>query len=151
MDVTCGVPQGSILGPRLFLCYINDLSYSLSCHLSLYADDRALISSNKSIDALSLFLTEQLNICQKWLIDNKLSLHVGKTEAMIFSTKRKRNRTGNFQIKCGDSFINRVHSVKYLGMILDECLSGEAHVLLVISKIFARMIVDHSFTEIFIC
>ena len=74
MDVTCGVPQGSILGPTLFLCYINDLSHCLKCHLSLYADDSALISSHRSIT--SLFLSEQQAIVQKWLID-KLSLHIG--------------------------------------------------------------------------
>ena len=139
MDVTCGVPQGSILGPTLFLCYINDLSHCLKCHLSLYADDSALVSSHRSITELSLFLSEQLAIVQKWLIDNKLSLHIGKTESMVFSSKRKRKDTEGFSIKCGESLVNRVHSVRYLGVMLDDCLSGEGHILMIISKISARI------------
>ena len=105
----------------------------------MYADDSALVSSHESILVLSTFLSEQLSICQKWLIDNKLSLHVGKTESMVFTTKRKRNRTGEFRVKCGESFINRVHSVKYLGVMLDDCLSGEEHVTMTISKISSRI------------
>ena len=124
---------------RISLHYINDLSHCLKCHLSLYADDSALISSHKSIKDLSSFLSGQLAIVQKWLIDNKLSLHIGKTESIVFSSKRKHKEKEGFSIKCGESLVNQVHSVRYLGMMLDDCLSGEQHVLTSISKISARI------------
>ena len=58
---------------------------------------------------------------------------------MVFSTKRKRGKTADFEVKCGGSSIKRVHSVRYLGVVLDECLSGEDHALATISKISARI------------
>jgi hypothetical protein len=53
LGVNCGVPQGSILGPTLFLCYVIDMSASLDCHLSLYTDDSALIAPGKSAEELA--------------------------------------------------------------------------------------------------
>ena len=87
LDVTCGVPQGSILGPTLFLCYINDMSESLKCRLSLYADDSALIFSANDAAEIARFLSIELSNCSKWLVDNRLSLHVGKTECILFGTR----------------------------------------------------------------
>ena len=80
--VTCCVPQGSILSPLLFLCYINDMELSISseCKLLLYADDSAILYSNKDYRMISEKLVLELEMCNKWLIDNKLSLHMGKTE-----------------------------------------------------------------------
>ena len=60
LQVTCGVPQGSILGPTLFLAYINDMSSCLTCRLSLYADDSALIFSGKNATDLASFLSGEL-------------------------------------------------------------------------------------------
>ena len=74
-EVTCGVPQGSILGPTLFLCYINDMSDALNCKLSLYADDGALLHSGPDPNVVADFLSRELSICQRWLVDNRLSLH----------------------------------------------------------------------------
>ena len=87
--ITCGVPQGSILGPLLFLCYINDMSLSVECKLYLYADDSALLVRGKHPNIIANSLSKNLDSCKSWLIDNKLSLYLGKTEALLFGTKRK--------------------------------------------------------------
>ena len=66
--VTCGVPQGSILGPFLFLCYINDMEFSISseCKLLVYADDSAILYSNKDSQVISDKLGLELELCSKW-------------------------------------------------------------------------------------
>ena len=86
--VTCGVPQGSILGPLLFLCYVNDMPVSVQCKLLLYADDSALLVEGKDPNLIAETLSNELNSCRHWLIDNKLSLHLGKTEAILFGSKK---------------------------------------------------------------
>ena len=88
-QITCGVPQGSILGPLLFLCYVNDMSLSISsdCKLMLYADDSAILFSHKEVNVISDRLGKELRSCSNWLIDNKLSLHLGKTECILFGSK----------------------------------------------------------------
>ena len=137
--VTCGVPQGSILGPILFLCYINDMASSLSCRLSLYADDSALVASGKSARELSEFLSSELESCRKWMVDNKLSLDVGKTEAIVFGSSRRLNSIDDFSITCNSAAVDRVDSVKYLGILLDQRLNGECHALKAIKKISSRI------------
>ena len=77
--VSCCVPQGSILGSILFLCYVNDIACSLKCRLSLYADNSALVAAGESVGDLARFLSSELENCNKWMINNRLSLHVGKT------------------------------------------------------------------------
>ena len=89
LNVTCGVPQGSILGPLLFLCYVNDMASSVDCKLLLYADDSALIVSGKDTDFIANKLSHELESCRQWLVDNKLSLHLGKTECILFGSKKK--------------------------------------------------------------
>ena len=99
LSVTCGVPQGSILGPQLFLIYyINDLCNSVQSDLSLYADDSALIFAHRDPLFISSHLNSQLNTCKHWLIDNKLSLHVGKTECILFGLRRKLKKVEGFQV-----------------------------------------------------
>ena len=85
MEVTCGVPQGSILGPLLFLAYINDMSVNIEkdCKLIVYADDSAMLFTHKNPDVISSKLGNVLEKCSDWLIDNKLSLHLGKTEQSV--------------------------------------------------------------------
>ena len=89
MTVKCGVPQGSILGPLLFLCYVNDMPISLKCKLLLYADDSALLVSGSDPNIIAEILSNELKSCRQWLIDNKLSLHLGKTEAILFGSRMK--------------------------------------------------------------
>ena len=134
MDVTCGVPQGSILGLQLFLIYINDMYSSLSCRLSLYADDSALFFSHKEPSTIASRLSAELSRCKCWLTDNKLSLHVGKTECLLFGTRRRSSKVGEFNVTCDGTAVDRVMSVTYLGVILDANLSGTDHAAGLIKK-----------------
>ena len=87
--ITCGVPHGSILGPLLFLLYINDMSAAVKCQLLLYADDSVLLASGKDIVEIEATLCSELKSVNDRLIDNKLSLHLGKTQSIVFGTKNK--------------------------------------------------------------
>ena len=75
---------------------------SIKCKLLLYADDSALIISGTDPKRIAEELSKELESCQQWLKDNKLSLHLGKTEAMIFGTKRKLKEVKSFDVKCGN-------------------------------------------------
>uniref|UniRef100_A0A671TKH7 Reverse transcriptase domain-containing protein n=1 Tax=Sparus aurata TaxID=8175 RepID=A0A671TKH7_SPAAU len=88
-SIVCGVPQGSILGPLLFLLYINDMSAVVHCKLLLYADDSALLVPGCNVRDIKNTLGAELESVNQWLIDNKLSMHLGKTEPILFGTKRK--------------------------------------------------------------
>ena len=137
--VSCGVPQGSILGPLLFLCYVNDMPISIKCKLLLYADDSALIVSGSDPQTIADKLSEELESCRKWLLDNKLSLHLGKTEAILFGSKRKLRNVESFEIRCGEEIIKHVKSVKYLGVQIDENMSGDSIVKEIIKKANTRL------------
>jgi len=102
---------------------MNDMQLSLECDLSLYADDSALLAYGKDLEQLSEFLSNQLSQCNRWLVDNRLSLHLGKTEVIVFGSRKRLKNVTEFNVKCGDTMIKRVTSVKYLGVILDEVLS----------------------------
>ena len=107
MNISCGVPQGSILGPLLFLCYVNDMSISISekCKLILHADDSAILFSHKDPSVISNVLGKELENCSKWLVDNKLSLHLGKTECILFGSKRKLTEVDSFNVNCNGHLI----------------------------------------------
>ena len=139
LPITCGVPQGSILGPQLFLLYINDLSISVDCQLSLYADDSALFFAHSDPSVIANRLSTELSSCWKWLINNKLSLHAGKTECVLFGSKSSLRRVGEFQVVCEGRAVQRVDHVKYLGVLLDASLSGANHVTHVLKTCVGRL------------
>ena len=139
--VTCGVPQGSILGPLLFLCYVNDMPISIDsqCKLILYADDSAILFAHKDPNVISSKLGNVLESCSSWLVDNKLSLHLGKTECVMFGSKRKLKHVDDFKIVCNGHTIKSTQSVKYLGLNIDNTLSGETIVNNIVSKVNSRL------------
>ena len=146
--VSCGVPQGSILGPLLFLCYINDMPISVNCKLLLYADDSALIVSGTDPENIAELLTKELESCKQWLNDNKLSLHLGKTESILFGSKRNLRKVENFPVKCENKSVKHVNSVKYLGVQLDNDLCGKSIVNNVITKTNSRLKFLYKYREL---
>ena len=74
--ITCGVPQGSILGPLLFLLYVNDMKAAVNCELLLYADDSALLVSGKDVVNIESLLREELSNVGNWLVDITSCLYI---------------------------------------------------------------------------
>ena len=97
--VVCGVPQGSILGPLLFLVYINDLPAVTSLSVKLFADDACLLKHDKDSVALQHIVNAELEKVNDWMKINKLSINGTKTSYMVF-TKRKKKL--NIKIKLQD-------------------------------------------------
>ena len=118
-SVSCGVPQGSILGPLLFLIYVNDMSKAVKYDLFLYADDTGFVCKHKDINKIENQLNEDFsNICD-WFVDNKLSIHFveDKTKSILFASKFKRKNIIKRHIKYGNIQIKQHSEVKYLGCL----------------------------------
>ena len=112
---------------------------SIKCKLILYADDSALLVSGTDPKVISNILSNELNSCHNWLVDNKLSLHLGKTESILFGTKRKLALINNFQVHCNNFLIKSVEKVSYLGLTLENTLSGDCIVTNIIKKASSRL------------
>ena len=131
------------MGLLLFLIYVNDLEVSIDsdCKVILYADDTAILFSHTDPKAISQKLSLMLDSCKNWLVDNKLSIHLGKTESILFGPKRKLQNVAenDFLIVCDNIKIESKSCVKYLGVILDNFLSGEHIVDSIIKKANQRL------------
>ena len=129
LDITCGVPQGSTLGPLLFLIYINDLRYCLKYAVaSHFADDTCLLYANKNLKSLETNLNYDLKSCSEWLKSNRLSLNIKKTELLLFHSKSEIPNQRNISIKLMNKRIEPSLSVKYLGLHIDNKLSWNYHI-----------------------
>ena len=95
-----------------------------SSDLMLYADDSAFIVTGRDVKDIEYRLSQEMQKCSDWLINNRLSLHLGKTEAILFSSKRAHSKLPPLNVMCNGIPIKQQTSVKYLGNIIDQALSG---------------------------
>ena len=140
-SLNCGVPQGSILGPLIFLIYVNDMSQAVDCDLYLYADDSCLVYSGKDVCTIEDVLNKNFNTLCDWFVTNRLSIHFGedKTKSIIFGTKRRLKDSHKLDIRRNEIKIKQHKEVKYLGCIFDCNTSGGTMAIKVMNKINSRL------------
>lgn len=139
--VTTGVPQGSVLGPLLFLLYVNDICSAVrNTKIKLFADDTNLFLFDKNLDSLFCKANQSLQQLSEWFVANKLSLSLDKTCYSVFGSKITERQ--NMELKLNGTCIRIVESCKYLGLFIDSHLHWQDHIDYVYKKII-------KFTSIF--
>jgi hypothetical protein len=157
IGITCGVFQGSILGPLLFLCFINDIFTAIDLATFLFADDTTCLAEHKDLNELIAYVNLELNKLAVWFKANKMAVNVSKTNYIIFHTRGKKVELNGLNVifnsndpdsanpdPGGFQIIERIYdnhnedkqrSFKLLGIYLDEHLSLNKHIAHLSSKL----------------
>ena len=128
----CGIPQGSTLGPLLFLIYINDLpNCSDKLSVKMFADDTNVFASSGDLKKLGKLMNLELAKVKNWCYVNKLSINMTKTNYIIMKSSRMlKNFDESFQL------LERKQCIKYLGVMIDEHLTGKNQISFIRARIY---------------
>jgi hypothetical protein len=130
-----GVPQGTVLGPILFLLFVNDLSNTITnANINIYADDVVVYSSHKSKQILQQQMQGVMDKVYKWYVDNRLTLSLDKCNTMLINDN-KNTSDHEFSIYLGTTHLKQISSIKYLGLIIDDKLKWTEHTMSIIKKV----------------
>ena len=128
LGISCGVPQGSILGPLLFLLYVNDISTNLlHSNVLLYADDTVIFAKHADEGTTHQWVSADLELLYKWCNRNQLTINLSKTKLMLFGTKNMLKHCSKSDINLSGMTLQYVKQFNYLGMKLEDTLTFELH------------------------
>ena len=143
-NITCGVPQGSILGPLLFILYVNDITYTSNVlDFILFADDTTILYSHKDINSKIELINKELDEVTNWFKANKLSVNASKTNFMIMGTPHMTSTKTreDLNVLLDNTVLERVKFTKFLGVLIDEYLAWKNHIDC-ISKTYHEILVS---------
>ena len=133
--ITDGVPQGSVLGPLLFLIYVNDLPKTVNGKTVpiLFADDTSIIVKSSKLKDFQNNMAMAFNCINKWFKVNLLSINVDKTHYLQFKTKN--NPICNINIVCNDKLVTALPKIKFLGIYIQDLINWSSHIDYIIPKL----------------
>ena len=142
--VRLGVPQGTVLGPILFLIYVNDLSaFVKDVFITMYADDSSIVATGNSVAEASSNLNISLNKISQWFTRNRLLINASKSNVMVIGIRNTTNHAQELNIKFDNNILQKVQHTKLLGIVIDENLSFNKHIDHLIKKISPKIAVLH--------
>ena len=141
LEIRYGVPQGSILGPLMFILFINDLPlHILNCKTDMYADDSTIHRSGKCIKELGTIVQEDLDNVERWCETNNMYINCSKTKYMIIGTRQRiENQNCQLSLMINSEMIEKSTNEKLLGVKIDPCLKWSMQVDQLCSKVSSRI------------
>ena len=139
LEIKQGVPQGSTLGPLLYILYANDIPVNMNYQVSLYADDTGIFHSSKNAAKTEKSLQEDMDNLKHWCHENKITINTGKTKLMVVGRQKSREKLGNIHINYEGNPIEEVTNYTYLRVKLDRTLKYDQHAQAIIQRVSNKL------------